>query len=114
MPVYDLDLTVADVVPEGDYLAQITKQEEKKGKESGTPYLNWTFKLVVEGKNIFHITSFKAPFAIKAIMDAADVPYTKQGFDPEAAVGKQVMVHLVVEDSADFGMQNRITKIWKP
>jgi len=61
---------------------------------------------------IFHVTSFKTPFAIKAVMDAAKAPYEKTGFDPSVAIGAQVNLHIAIKDDPTYGIKNIITKIW--
>ncbi len=51
-----------DAVPPGRYPAAVYEVEQKFGKESGQPYLNWTFRVTdgdFEGRRIWYMTSLK-------------------------------------------------------
>ena len=113
MPKFDIDLTTADVIADGDYLAIIKKVEVKDAKDGLSKYASWQLALPDNGNRmLFHITSFKAPSMIKTIMDAAKAPYDKTGFDPDVAVGQQIYIRVGTKDDPTYGLQNVITKAW--
>lgn len=114
MPKFEIDLTAADVVPDGDYVAVIKKAEVKtSSKPDGGQYINWQLALPgANNRSLFHITSFKAPSMVKAVMDAAKVPYDKTGFDPDQAVNAQINVRVTTKEDPQYGIQNVVTKVW--
>lgn len=115
MPTFDIDLTIADVVPDADYVAVIKKGEVKDSKDGTSKYINWQLAISgagVTNRTLFHITSFKAPGMIKAMMDAAKAPYDKTGFDPDLAIGKQINIRVGTKDDPVYGLGNVITRVW--
>jgi hypothetical protein len=116
MPTYDIDLTTADVLPDGNYVVTIKKAEVKPTKDGASQIVSWQLQVnqpeQFAGRMMFEITSFKVPFRIKQFMDAAKAPYDKTGFDPELTVGKQINVEVGIEDDPNYGARNRVNKAW--
>jgi hypothetical protein len=116
MPTFDIDLTTADVIPEADYVLTVKSVECKPSKAGDNTLVNWT--LVVNspeefaGRVIFHNCNFKMPNRIKQMMDATKSPYTKDGFDPDATVGKQINARIGQLDDAEYGLKNIVVKAW--
>lgn len=115
MAIFDIDLTTADLMPDGDYVATISKVEPKisgdQSKNPGSVYLSWMLKLTT-GKVMFHNTPMSFPSMVKSMMDASKTPYTPNGFDPDLAVGKQVNIRVGTKDDPTYGLQNNIVKVW--
>ena len=108
-----LDLTKADVIPDGTYVATVLKGELKDAKDGSSQYINWLIHIPEHTFNIFHMTSFKAPRMIKAMLDACGVAYDASGFNFTECIGKQIQVTVATKDDPQYGLQNVITKVTK-
>ncbi len=112
-PVFNIDLTKADVVPEGDYVATIKSVTAKESKAGDSTNFNWMLALPsLNGRTLFHLTNSKIPSRIKEMMDAAKVAYTEVGFDPDQAVGAQINIKVGMKDDPVYGLQNTVIKAW--
>lgn len=108
-----LDLTKADVIPDGTYVATVIQAELKGTKDGTSQYINWLLHIPEHTFNIFYITSFKAPRMVKAMLDACGIPYDTEGFKYIDCMGKQIQVTVGTKDDPEYGLQNRITKVSK-
>lgn len=112
MPIFDIDLTKADVVDDGDYVATIKSVTPKASKDGESTNFNWLLTIPsLNGRTIFHSTNSKLPNMIKSVMDAAKAVYEKTGFDPTVAVGAQVNIRVTTRED-EYGIKNVIAKIW--
>lgn len=109
----EIDLTSVGVIPDGDYTATI-QSAEIKTSEAGNTYIKWRVMVPSHG-NIFHNTTLKegALFGIKTLLDAAGVKCTKEGFDYNEAVGKQIGIKIATKEDPTYGAQANIVKVWK-
>jgi hypothetical protein len=113
MPKFDIDLTTADVIPDGDYVAIIKKAETRDTKDGANKYISWLLQLPGAGnRTIFHSTSHTVPRMIKAMMDASKTPYDTSGFDPDGAIEKQINIRVGQKDDPVYGLQNVVVKVW--
>lgn len=114
MSFVDIDLTKADVIPVGSYVATITKAEIKQPKDSSkSPYINWQFFVPEAGMSVFHITSLKASFAVKKVVEAAGVEFSASGFELDECIGKQIQVDISIEEDPNYGTRNTVSKVGK-
>ena len=128
MALVDLDLTKPEEIPDRVWVATITKADIKVPEEGDLndkgnqkkPYINWAFLVTdpslkesngVESKLLFHITSFGTAWKVKEVVEAARVSYSEKGFDTDDCLNKQVRITTAVEESAQYGKKNIITKI---
>lgn len=121
MATVQIDLTKPLVLPGGSrYRFTIIKADIKTpdGKndkgEDKSPYIN--FQLHEEGGydlNVFHIVSFKSPWALKAMAEAADIPFDANGFDTNDFIGKQIEADVTLVDDPQYGLQNKVGKVYK-
>lgn len=116
MPTFDIDLTTADVLPDGSYTATVKGVDCKPSKAGDNTLINWTLQInspeKYAGRVVFNNTNFKVPFKIKQMMDACKCTYDTTGFDPDITVGKQLMVQVGTREDSDFGIQNTVVKVW--
>lgn len=113
MPKFDIDLTTADVIADGDYVAIIKRAEVRDNKEGTSQYVSWLLQIPTAGnRTIFHATSFSVPRMVKAMMDASKTPYDTSGFDPDGAIGKQINIRVGQKDDPTYGIQNVVVKVW--
>ncbi len=109
-----VDLTKFDGVAEGTYIATIQEYEEKESA-AGNAYLNWKIFIPDVGRSLFHMTTLKdgATFGIKGLMLAAGATFDETGFDPDDALNAQVEIDVIIEETKEYGSQNRISKLRK-
>lgn len=123
----DVDLTAVGVIPDGEYVATVTKlsYQVKVGENwnrEGTQdvdYSTWMtfakdkrrlhFMLMVPGKGSawhdLYMMDSAAGFA-KEFMVAARVSFDKSGFEPEEAIGKQLLLGVTIKDDGVHGPRN--------
>lgn len=102
----EIDMTP---VPAGSYNARITGVEQRVGKTSGNPYLNWTAEVVgakdtkQNGKLVYFMTMYtgKAAGQIKELWKAAtgETPAAGQPWNPQTLMGREISV--LVETKLD-------------
>ena len=134
MPRIPLDVTTAGVIPAGDYVGTIStlkyqiKTGDKWNKDGTSDTDGETFQsfgddkrrlhytILIPGKgNIFHDLYLMPAAAgfVQQFLKSAGVGYDKTGFDPEEAVGKEIGLQIAVEDVADYGPRNLVSKFYK-
>lgn len=94
-PTINPDFSEESGLAPGIYPAKIIGVEQKVGKESGAPYLNW--KLEVEGLWIYHSTPFSGRGAglFKQLVHATVSPgYDGGPINTDMMVGKSLQVKL--------------------
>jgi hypothetical protein len=95
----------------GTYLAFIAACEQKTGKQSGAPYLNW--KIDVSGQWVFHMTglSGKGAQALKALIRAAKDPNYESGeVDTDTLIGCRINITVDYGINPD-GSQSKYLKV---
>lgn len=141
MPIVDIDVTTAGLIPDGDYVCNVNglkyqvshtkktdgtdKNSWKKDDYSDVDFDSWSkadvsakrlhYTLGVPGHgNLFHDLYMmeSARGFIKQFMVACGVAPTKAGFDPESVIGKQIGVKVGI-DSSQENESNKILKMWK-
>lgn len=133
MPIFNIDLTSVGLIPEGKHTAIVQKLEyqvktgnawNKDGTitiapEETTNYptddQRLHFHLHIPGKGvIFHDLYLKesALAFMKNFMTAAGVPFSKNGFNPEDAVGKTLFITITHKDDG-YGIKSVISKVEK-
>lgn len=131
MPKLSIDLTTTGLIPEGEHVAIVQNLEYQVKTGSSWNYegtttvqsfddyegfeqrLRYTFNIPGKG-NIyqdFYLKESALPF-LKNFLIAAGVPFKKDGFDPEEALGKQVSLVIIYKDDG-YGIKNVISKIKK-
>ena len=130
----ELDLTQVGMIPDGDHVVLVQKLERQvkvgdKWNKDGTKTVppeefavaerdckRLHFTLMITGKgSIWHdlyLGEKSLPF-LKNFMKATGVNITKDGFDPDEAVGKQVGINVATKEDPTYGAQTQITKVWK-
>lgn len=143
MPIVELDVTMGNLIPDGDYICNINglkyqisteKKTDGSGKSSwkkedtqdvdfetwnktdrNTKRLHYTLGVPGHG-NLFddlYMMESASGF-VKNFFASSGCPATKAGFDPEAPVGKQIGVKVGIDMSQGEGMEsNKILKMWK-
>lgn len=132
----DIDVTKVGIT-DGDYIGQVIKldmqvkaNESDKWNKEGTinvssaedfsayptenKRLHYTIYIPQKG-NIWHDLYLKdsaLPF-LKAFLTATGVPFTKEGFDPNEAVGRNIGVRVVTIEQPGFSPRTQIAKVWK-
>lgn len=98
-------------LPAGDYKTQITKWEERAGKEKGTKYINWILGVVehpeYSGRNLFFMTMLEpkeALFKLKKLCESVGGKGSDAGgFDPDKMVGEYVKAKVVQVTNSKTG-----------
>ena len=104
-------------LPEGPYLAEIAKVEQKESK-AGNPMLVYTIIPVEHPTAVYPyyiLLDEKQLWKLRALLVAAgkDVPKRKVTVDPEAIVGRQIMIDLE-DDEWEGREKSTIAGIFKP
>lgn len=132
----DVDVTKAGI-SDGDYVGQVLKLEmQAKANESdkwnkegtinvSTPEdfsafpaenkrLHYTIHIPEKG-NIWHDLYLKetALGFLKSFLTATGVNFTKEGFDPNDAVGRNIGIRVATIESPGYSPKTQITKVWK-
>lgn len=82
--------------------AQVTGWDTGVSRKKGTPQIEWELTIVEDpqysGKTLVHRTPTvgRGKYVLKAFMDACRVGRSGKGVDPEAAMGKLVMLSLSI------------------
>ena len=130
MPIIPLDVTIAGLIPEGQHTATVAKLDyqiktgDKWNKDgtSTTTFDEWSkfdaqrkrlhYVISVPGRgNIFHdlyVMESAAGF-VQSFLKACGVPYSKEGFDAEACIGRQVGINMGIKEDPNYGPQNTFT-----
>src|SRR5689334_16274549 len=109
-------------VPAGAYLVTITGVEEKTGKESGLPYINWELTVAdgeFSGRKLWLMTSLapKALFGLQNLLKALEVDVSTEEMDiePSDYVGHSIVIEATQETYTPPGeeprVQNKIKKV---
>lgn len=106
--------------PKGEYPATIHASETKASKSSGAPMDVVAYEVYhadqrriitdycpLEGKGLFKLRNLAAALG-------ESEAFKRDEFNPANHIGKSVVVELEVEDSAQYGEQNKIAKVKKP
>jgi hypothetical protein len=70
-----------ETIPEGNYEAVVFEVEQKVGKSSGKPYLNWQLKIQggeYDGRRLFYMTSLSPNALWKLKENLAALGYTDE------------------------------------
>lgn len=115
--VYD-PKDAANALPEGDYDAVLASVESKESK-SGNQMEVWTFDIYPpEGatKKVKEYVTAKAAFKIRDLAKAlGQSDLFKAGkFQAEDYIDSKLKLELIVEESPEYGDQNRIKKYLPP
>jgi len=116
------DFSQAAGLDSGTYMARIVGSEEKIGKESGNPYINWKLTTTgnAEAKDnnqvIFHITPFTGPGAglFKTFVEAAlgePVGDEIANFETEALHSREVMMTVEKEAGRAFAKVKSVAAV---
>ena len=57
--------------------------------------------------------SEKARVFLKDFLHAANVPFSKEGFDPDDAVGNTIGLKVALKDEGEYGMKNDIASFYR-
>jgi hypothetical protein len=129
MPIVPIDVTTAGLIKEGQYVAtvQSVKYQIKTGEKwnadgttdtdfdtwsaygADSKRLHYTIAVPSQG-NVFHdlYVMDKALGFVKEFFKKCNAPFSKEGFDPEAPVGKQIGLEIGIKDEPDWGERNTI------
>lgn len=143
MPIVEIDVTTAGLIPDGDYICNVNglkyqvshakktdgtdKSSWKKDDFSDVDFDTWNkadrnskrlnYTIGVPGHgNYFHTLYMmeSASGFLKTFLVACGCPPTKQGFDPEAPVGKQVGIQFGIQaNTVNGNEENVILKMTK-
>lgn len=134
MPYVPIDLTTVGLIPAGEYVGTVVKlsYQVKVGEKwnlEGTADVEpsvWNeaddkvkrlhFSISIPEKGYIFYDLYVAENArgfLKSFLKACDVPFDKKGFDPDACIGKQIGVSIIIEDDPLYGERNRIDKVYK-
>lgn len=90
-------------VPPGTYLLEVKSAKPTKSKSSSQPVIRWSY-IVLEpsefaGKVIPDSTSLKdeAMWKLKGLLEALEVGWDEEGFDPDDAIGKEFVGVITIE-----------------
>ncbi len=108
-----------DAVPPGRYSAAVYEVEQKFGKASGSPYLNWTFRVTdgdFEGRRIWYMTSLK-PEALwnfkrtaVALGEDAALLAGEYDFDPDEFQGRECVIQ-VGNETYNGEVRSKVTRV---
>lgn len=92
-------------VDDGEYLAQVSKIEEKEGESSGQPYLAWQWKIVEEGEakgaTVYDNTSLtpQSLWRLRSLLECIgiEVPDGKMRLVLDQLVGKRCRLEITNE-----------------
>jgi len=134
MPIVDVDVTTAGLIPAGDHQAIVAKLEYQvksgeKWNQDGTQtveleeWKKWGvdkkrlhYSLSIPGKGMLFHDLYVMPTAlgfVKTFLKATGVSFTKEGFNPEEAVGRNIGISVIIKEDADYGDTNKIVKVFK-
>ena len=134
MAIVDIDVTGAGLMPAGEYVAVVQKLEYQvksglKWNQEGTQtveleeWLRWGidkrrlhYTLAIPGKGILFHELYVTPESLvflKRFLRATGVDYSKSGFDPEAAVGKNIGLSIIIKEDPLYDDTNRIAKVYR-
>lgn len=130
MPLLEIDLTAVGLLPEGDYVGVVSKLDYQvktgeKWNADGTSTVDFdNFKNVPTSNKRLHY-SISVPgkgnvFAdfylmenalgfIKGFVKACGVEFSRQGFDPESVLQKQVGLKIGIQEDPLYGDKNTIS-----
>lgn len=96
----------------GSYEFEVRKVEEKKGKNSGKPYLNIELECLDEdyaGRRVFDIISLGEAclWRLKQFAEAADISIDTE-FDTDDFEGETVTAVVEIEENEEYGERNRV------
>jgi len=129
----DQDITEAGEIPAGQHTALVQKMDYQvktgdKWNNDGTKTVEkeeWEkfpddkarvqYTLKVGGASAFHELYFteKSLGFVKRFLAACGVPPTKGGYNPEDAIGRQVVITITTVEKDGFDPRNQITKFSK-
>ena len=106
--------TEFEPIPAGTYTVRCTQVEQKTGKTSNKPYLNFTFEIQdapFTGRLLWGMGSLaeNALFGLKNILEGLNVAFDEDGFDTEDAIGQECLVE-VIQDEYEGKVNNKIEK----
>ncbi len=114
------DVPEIDAMPEGEYQLRIMSAEVKTSQKTGGNYLGVRLEVVDEvAKDINHVIMLPASSMneketilaknrLKYFYDAFGIDYTGGSVNLEAVVGLTGFAMLTVEESDQYGRQNRV------
>jgi hypothetical protein len=116
---YD-DARKSDVIPEGEYEAQIVDSSIAATKDGSGKILALVFEVTVDGRKRRHWERLNvqnknadaqriATRQLLAIMDAVNVPAPL--IDSDDLHHKPMLVKVAIKDEGDYGLKNRLTKV---
>lgn len=95
----------ARAIPDGRYVGEIKKIEQKEGEDSGKPYLKWLFSTLKpdhKGAGVYHNTSLQpqALFNLKNLLETmgVEVPDGELDLEIDEYIGNEVGYEIVNED----------------
>jgi Protein of unknown function (DUF669) len=106
-------------LPEGTYSAEVLEVEQKMGKSSNKPYLNWQFKIdggEHDGRRAFYMTSLseKALWKLKQVLKNLGLDVDGQlDLDPADLVGLPCVIKIEHEEY-EGEMRDRVTDVYGP
>lgn len=120
------DVPELQALEEGEYQVQIASAEIGESDKTGGQYLMLRCEVptVAESKDFTHVLmlpaesdsekqSIKRLSRLKEAMEAFGYDYSK-GIETDDLQGLQAWAYLTVEESGEFGEQNRIRRFIKP
>lgn len=123
MPTINVDLsnvtTQMEQVPPGAYPVMLTAVEERTGKSSGKPYLNWTFKILEgdsAGRFVWHTTSLSPDsyWNLKRTLEALGVDTKAKiaDLDTSDLIGSDCVVVVVHKAGQDGVTRAQISNLY--
>lgn len=119
MPIDYNSKDASNAWPKNDYHAVLKSVEDAISKSSGQPMQVWTIEVYSPGgktKLIKEYVTAAAPFKLKSLAIALgkQADFTRNTFQADDHIGANFTVSLDIEDSDQFGEQNKIKsyKAW--
>lgn len=122
IPDFDKISGVFEPIPAGIYKVQVSKCEDRVGKQKGTKYLNWTLTVTADhpqysGRNLWLATMLEpreALFKLKNLCEAVGGGFDATGVDTDRILGSELKVQVALRTNPENGVvSNEVVKCLK-